>query len=129
MPRPQPQAAPPAATIPPPQAAPAPAPAPVSAAAAATATELYAAALRARVQANLAVPASVRLMGIGGITRLAIDLDPAGTLRGVSVAKSSGNAAIDAAALRSVQTSRFPPFAAEMPQHPLTFMLTVRLSP
>jgi protein TonB len=128
-PRPPVTQAPPTKTPPPPEAPPAPAAPAVSAAVQATETELYAAALRARVQANLTVPRAVRLLGIGGVSRVAIELAPNGSLIGASLAKSSGSADIDAAALQSVRASQFPPFSAKMPQHNLTFILSVRMTP
>lgn len=129
-------ARPPARTPPPPTAAApaetaiaAPAAPAVSAQAAASATDLYAAAIRARVQANLVVPGRVRLLGMGGLARVAITLDPDGSLVLANLAATSGSADIDAAALRSVTATRFPAFAPQMPQHRLTFVLAVRISP
>ena len=132
MPKPRPVPTPPPKTTAPPQVtAPPPPPAvpTVSAAAQASAMQLYAAALRARVQANLLAPRSVRLLGIGGVSRVAIQLAPSGALLGVSLAKSSGSNDIDNAALKSVRSSLFPPFPATVPQHNTTFVLTVRITP
>ncbi|HQT79706.1 MAG TPA: cell envelope integrity protein TolA [Rhodopila sp.] len=104
-------------------------PAPVSAAASASAVQIYTAAIRARVQGNLEVPAMVRMLHIGGVTRVAIRLSPRGALLGVTVTTSSGSSQIDEAALRSVHSSTFPAFSPEMPSRPLTFLLSVRLTP
>ncbi len=101
----------------------------VSAAVEANVTAVYAAALRARVQANLVVPSVVRMLGRGGISRVAIKLAPNGTLLAVTLTGPSGSSEIDEAALKSVRSSQFPPFPAEMQQHPMTFALTVRITP
>ncbi|HEX2942313.1 MAG TPA: cell envelope integrity protein TolA, partial [Rhodopila sp.] len=122
--QPPPVNAPMAAEAPPPAT-----PAPVASAAAASAVQVYTAAIRARVQANLEVPPIVRMLHIGGVTRVAIRLAPSGALLSASVAQSSGNSHIDEAALRSVHSSTFPPFSPQMPSGPLTFILSVKLTP
>lgn len=123
-PRPAAPAAPAVEAPPPTPTAPA-----VSAATEASVTAIYAAALRARVQANLIVPSAVRLLGASGISRVAIRLAPSGTLLGVTLTGPSGNEDIDEAALKSVRGSQFPAFSPEMPQHVMTFTLTVRITP
>lgn len=111
------------------EAPPTPAVPAVSAAVEANVTAVYAAALRARVQANLVVPSVVRMLGRGGISRVAIKLAPNGALLAVTLTGPSGSSEIDEAALKSVRGSQFPPFPTEMQQHPMTFALTVRITP
>ncbi len=110
---------------PPPQPPPPPAP---SAAAQASATELYAAMLRSRVQANLVVPETLRMLGIDGTTVLTLTVAPDGQLLAATIAKSSGSSAIDKAALATARATRLPPFTAKMPHHPLNFRLLVHLA-
>lgn len=111
-----------------PQPPPAPAPAQPSADIQATAEQLYAAALNARVQSGLVVPQSVQMMGLSGTTHLAVSVAPSGAVLSVVVTQSSGAPPIDQAAMDAVHAASLPPFAADMPQHAITFNLTVRLS-
>lgn len=129
-PKPRPRPAPPRPHIsrkPPPPPAPVPVPAAPSTAAIASATMRYAALLNARVQARLVVPDAARLMHLSGRAVLAIEVAPDGTLRGVRIARSSGIGPIDQAARRAVRAAALPPFLPDMPGHPVTFLLTVRI--
>lgn len=85
----------------------------------------YLAILRARVQANLTIPVSIRMLGFSGRARVLIRLAPNGRLLGVSLARSSGIPPIDALALKTVRETSFPRFSAKMPKHPLAFTLGV----
>jgi protein TonB len=125
-PRIRPPVPPPAAPVTMAEPAP-PAPQPVSAAVQASETDRYAASLRARVQANLQVPETVRMLGISGVADVRIGVGPDGTLTSVAVSRSSGSGEIDRAALEAVRSTRLPPFSANMPHHPITFVLAVRL--
>jgi periplasmic protein TonB len=87
----------------------------------------YAAIVNARVQAHLTVPGMVQMMHLSGATLVAIRVTPGGRLADVSVARSSGIGAIDRAAIAAVRATPLPPFPDGMPQHPVTFDLTVRL--
>ena len=127
-PRPRPRPTPPRPHIArPPPPPPAPVQAAPSAAAVASATMRYAAALNARVQAGLVVPEDVRMMQLSGRAVVAIRVAPDGQLLGVSIARSSGIGPIDRAALAAVRATRLPAFIGDMPRHPVTFDLTVRL--
>jgi protein TonB len=88
----------------------------------------YAAILNAHVQANLQVPGMIEMMHLSGRTVVAIRVAPGGQLLQISVARSSGIAAIDRAALDAVRSTALPPFPGGMPRHPVTFTLTVRLN-
>jgi protein TonB len=88
----------------------------------------YAALLNARVQARLVVPEAVQMMRLSGATVVAIRVAPDGALLGASVARSSGAAPIDRAALAAVRATSLPPFHGDMPQGPVTFDLTVRIT-
>lgn len=94
----------------------------------ASAEQLYAAELNARVQSNLVVPESVQMMGLSGKTHLAVTVAPDGTIISVVVTQSSGAPPIDQAAEAAVRAVPLPAFTAKMPQHSITFNLTVRLS-
>ncbi|MDX5930993.1 TonB family protein [Acidiphilium acidophilum] len=127
-PIPRPHPVKPAPAIVPPRPQPPP-PAPVvSAAEVETATARYAALVHSSVQADLRVPEMVSMMHLRGVTVVAITIAPSGALMGVSVLRSSGAPPIDRAAVASVRATRFPPFAAAMPHHPMVFRLAVRLS-
>ena len=107
--------------------APPPPPAP-SPAARQSAMDTYAAMLRARVQANARVPDSVRMMHVGGTAVISFRLTPSGRLLSAQLAQSSGIGAINRAALKTVEDTRFPPFTKKMPKHPMTFDVSVHLS-
>jgi protein TonB len=87
----------------------------------------YAVELNSRVQARLIVPEGVQMMHLSGKTVVAIRVAPDGSLLGASVAHSSGAGPIDRAALATVRATRLPPFGPGMPDHPVTFDLTVRI--
>jgi len=125
-PRPRPTPPHPHITRPPPPP-PAPVPAAPSAATVASAMMRYAAELNGRVQAGLVVPEDVRMMHLSGHAVVAIRVAPDGQLLGVSIARSSGIGPIDRAALAAVRATRLPAFIGDMPRHPVTFDLTVRL--
>ena len=93
----------------------------------ASAVMRYAAVLNARVQGRLVVPAEVQMMQLSGATVVAMQVAPDGRLLGVAVARSSGIPPIDRAALAAVRRTTLPPFTGDMPRHPVTFDLTVRL--
>ena len=107
--------------VPPPPPAPSPA-------ARQSAIDTYAAMLRARVQANARVPDSVRMMHVRGTAVISFRLTPSGHLISAQVAQSSGIGAINRAALKTVEDTRFPPFTKKMPKHPMTFDVSVHLS-
>ena len=94
----------------------------------ATAEQVYAAELNARVQSNLVVPESVQMMGLSGKTHLAVTVAPNGAIISVVVTRSSGAPPIDQAAEAAVRAVPLPAFTAKMPQHAITFNLTVHLS-
>lgn len=124
-PRPVPHHPAPPRPVPPPMRAvtpPAPSPAEV-----ASMVMRYAAELNGRVQSRLVVPEAVQMMHLSGKTVVAIRVAPDGALLGVSVARSSGAGPIDRAALAAVRATRLPPFGPGMPDHPVTFDLTVRI--
>jgi protein TonB len=127
-PRPKPRPAPPRPHLSrPPPPPPPPAPAAPSAATIASAVVRYAAQLNARVQARLVVPDAVAMLHLSGTTRLAIRVAPNGTVLGIRVIRSSGAGAIDRAALAAVRAASLPRFGHDMPDHPVTFTLAVRL--
>lgn len=99
----------------------------VSAAEQENATERYAALVHQSVQNDLRVPRQVAMMRLHGITTVAIRVAPSGALLGDSILRSSGFPPIDKAALAAVRATRFPPFSAKMPHHPITFTLRVDL--
>ncbi|MDU9003571.1 TonB family protein [Sedimentitalea todarodis] len=68
----------------------------------------WGAQVRARIERRKHYPRAAR--GASGTVRLHVTVASSGALRGVSIARSSGNAHIDQAGLRAVQSARkFPP--------------------
>lgn len=94
----------------------------------ASAVTLYAALVRARVQENLRVPETIRLMGLSGRTEVAFELQPDGDLLWARIARSCGVNAVDRVALRTVRTTEYPPFIKNMPREDTTFDVEVHIS-
>lgn len=107
---------------------PAPRPAPVPVAVQESALEAYAGAVHQVVQADLKVPQMVEMMHLSGVTGLALRIAPDGTLLRARVIRSSGTPPIDRAALAAVRATHFPKFTPQMPHHPITVDIAVRLS-
>jgi protein TonB len=110
-----------------PQAPPQPPSAPVPEAVQENALEAYAAVVHDAVQADLQVPATVALMHLSGVTRIALNISPDGSLRRAEVIASSGIPMIDQAALAKVRATKFPPFSGKMPNHAITIEISVQL--
>jgi|GEM_PF-3576960 len=77
-----------------------------STAAAKQATQRWASTIRKRIEARKAYPAAAK--GAQGTVTVRLTVSRAGQLLGVAVVQSSGVAALDKAAVRAVQTARFP---------------------
>ena len=92
------------------------------------ALEVYAARVRARVQANLRVPETIRLMRLSGKTEVAFELQPDGLLLWARIERTSGIGAVDRAALHTVKQTAYPHFMHGMPDHDTTFDIDVRIS-
>ncbi len=92
------------------------------------ALDLYAALVRNRVQADLEVPETIRLMRLSGRTEVAFELQPSGILLWARIERSSGIGAIDRAALHTVKTTEYPPFTKDMPKLSTTFAIEVHIS-
>ncbi|MGR3462924.1 MAG: TonB family protein [Roseovarius sp.] len=87
----------------------------------------WGATLRARIERRKRYPSAAR--GISGTVTVRIDVRRDGALRGVAVARSSGHAALDQAALRAVKAaSRFPTAPGGLRQSSYTFTLKMRFS-
>ena len=125
--RPAPRPKPVAHQVPRPVAPTPPKPQPVPAAVQENALEAYAGSVHVAVQADLKVPEMVKMLHLSGVTELALRIAPSGQLLGVSVIRSSGAPPIDRAALAAVRATRFPPFGATMPHHPITVDISIRL--
>ncbi len=108
--------------VPPPSAA------AVTAVARETALDVYAARVRARVQANLRVPETIRLMRLSGRTEVTFELQPDGLLLWARIARTSGIGAVDRAALHTVKETEFPPFTQGMPDRDMNFDIDVHIS-
>ncbi|MDX5935831.1 TonB family protein [Acidithiobacillus thiooxidans] len=117
---------PPAPPVTPP-APPPPPPAP-SMAARQAALARYASLVRAQVQADAHVPEAVRLMHLSGTAFITFRLTPSGQLLWARITQSSGVAAINQAALKSVKEGNYPPFTKNMPKHATNFTVEVHLS-
>lgn len=115
-------------SAPPPPPQPAPQPAPIPAAVQESALEAYAGAVHQVVQADLKVPQMVEMMHLSGVTGLALRIAPDGTLLAARVIRSSGAPPIDRAALAAVRATHFPRFTPDMPHHPITVDIAVKLS-
>ena len=87
----------------------------------------WGAAIRARVERRKSYPADAR--GASGAVTVRLTVSGGGALVGVALAASSGNAALDQAALRAVQAAApFPAAPAELPQGNQSFTLRMRYS-
>lgn len=87
----------------------------------------WGAQVRARIERRKKYPRAAR--GASGTVRLRISVASNGALQGVSVAKSSGNAHIDQASLRAVQSARkFPAAPKGLPNSVSTFTLPMSFS-
>lgn len=75
-------------------------------AAAKDAEKRWASSIRKRIEAKKSYPAAAQ--GAGGTVTVRLTVSRAGQLLGVAVVASSGVAALDRAAVRAVQSSRFP---------------------
>lgn len=122
------QAAPPAASahqpvVPHPVAA----PVPQAPHAAAHALESWEAQVHQAVQDALVYPNAARLMHREGRTRVRFDYG-SGSVSGVSVAETSGSAALDAAALAAVSRAAIPPPPPELAGQARSLILWVRFS-
>lgn len=85
----------------------------------------WGAAIRARVERRKRHPAGAA----SGTVTVRLVVTAAGALAGVSVAKSSGNAALDAAAVAAVQgAGGFPPAPAGLPGGSHSFTLPMRFA-
>jgi len=56
-------------------------------------------------------PQSALAAGVEGTPRVSVDINPDGSVRSVTLIRSSGNAAIDQAVMRAARRSRFQPIA------------------
>lgn len=84
-------------------------------------------AIRARVERRKAYPAAAG--GAEGRVTLQLTVDRAGRLKAVGVARSSGHALLDAAALRAVKAAgRFPKAPGAVTETAVTFNLPLRFS-
>lgn len=87
----------------------------------------WGAAIRARVERRKSYPADAR--GASGAVTVRLTVSGGGALVGVALAASSGNAALDQAALRAVQAAApFPAAPADLPQGNQSFTLRMRYS-
>ncbi|MFX0543694.1 TonB family protein [Roseovarius sp. S4756] len=87
----------------------------------------WGAQVRNKIERAKRYPAAAR--GATGTAHVRITVARDGTLRAVSVATSSGHAALDAAALRAVKSARrFPPAPRQLDQPSYSFTLAMRFS-
>lgn len=122
-PLPIPASAPVVPTLPAPVAA----PAPVAPAMQARAVDRYAARIRTIIQTNIRLPDIVRALHLAGRANVVFRLRPDGSVLWARLARSSGAAPIDAAAVAEVHVLEYPPFTRRMPKHPLTFTVVVHM--
>lgn len=82
----------------------------------------WGAQVRARIERRKQYPHAAR--GASGTVRLRVSVASSGALQGVTIARSSGNAHIDQAGLRAVQSARrFPPAPKGLTNPVTTFTL------
>lgn len=87
----------------------------------------WGASIRSRVERRKSYPSAAG--GASGTVTVRLSVSRAGQLGGVSVAKSSGNAALDQAALRAVQAAgRFPAAPAGLKDASYTFTLPMKFA-
>jgi len=108
-----------------PRATPPAAPRPAAAEAAAL-TRTFAAGVRAALAAALVYPDAAIDRGAAGVPTLEITLDRAGRLRAARIARPSGSAMLDAAALRTARRARFPAAPDAVPGSSFAFSVPLR---
>ncbi|MFX0546034.1 TonB family protein [Roseovarius sp. S1116L3] len=87
----------------------------------------WGAQVRSKIERSKRYPSAAR--GAEGTVHVRITIARDGSLRAVSVATTSGHAALDAAALRAVKSARrFPPAPRLLDQPSYTFTLAMRFS-
>ena len=87
----------------------------------------WGASIRSRVERRKAYPSAAR--GASGTVTVRLSVNRSGQLVGVSVVKSSGNAALDQAAVKAVQANRkFPAAPKGLTESSYTFNLPMRFS-
>ncbi len=102
-------------------------PAPMPPAMHARVLDRYAARIRTIIQANIRLPGIVRALHLAGRADVVFRLRPDGSVVWVRLARSSGVAPIDAAAVTEVRALAYPPFTRRMPKHPITFTVVVHM--
>ncbi|HQT39768.1 MAG TPA: TonB family protein [Acidocella sp.] len=93
-----------------------------------TALSRYTGMLRAIVLSHLEVPDDISSAGITSTCTLRFTVAPDGSILSVGIAGPSGLASVNQAALSALRGSRFPGFLTNMPNHPIEFILPVRVS-
>lgn len=88
----------------------------------------YAGIMRSVILGNLVVPDSLRNLGASGTATVEFRVAPDGRILWVKLLRGSDYAAVNRAASTAVKISHFPGFLAKMPQHPITFVIPVRVS-
>jgi TonB family protein len=87
----------------------------------------WGAQVRQKIERAKRYPNAAR--GVSGTVHVRITVDRNGTLRGVSVTGSSGNAALDSAALQAIKSARrFPSAPRQLTDPSYTFTLAMRFS-
>ncbi|MDO9637836.1 MAG: energy transducer TonB [Pseudotabrizicola sp.] len=81
----------------------------------------WGASIRSRIERRKAYPAAAR--GAAGTVTVRLTVSRSGQLAGVAIAKSSGNAALDQAAVRAVQSARYPAAPAGLTDASYSFTL------
>jgi periplasmic protein TonB len=112
-PKPQSEAAPPAAAVPSPAAS----------------ASSSAASWQQSLRARLARLQPQKALGVQGVVNLAFSIDRQGNLVGSRIVKSSGSAPLDAAALDLIKRAApFPPPPAQIADSELSFVVPIRFA-
>ncbi|HQT88497.1 MAG TPA: TonB family protein [Acidiphilium sp.] len=88
----------------------------------------YVGTIKGIILGNLVVPTAMRNLGASGVATVAFKVAPNGQILSARVLRASDYAAANRAALAAVRDSRFPPFFARMPNHPIIFELNINVS-
>lgn len=101
---------------------------PPSPAAVNSALARYAGIMRGIIFRNIVAPNSLRNLGASGGASIEFRVAPDGRILWLKLLRGSDYAAVNQAARAAVSASHFPAFLGQMPRHPITFVIPVRVS-
>jgi protein TonB len=81
------------------------------------------------IESHVEVGPQIQALGISGTTYIEAVIAPNGQVLSARIARSSGNALIDKAALAAVQRGGFPAFRGRMPTTPINAVIPIEITP